>query len=62
MDTLIYLGSLKESGGGPTLESYCKNGHINTMVKTGIEVLCRLSKEGEMFSPFFMENGFKLYN
>ncbi len=31
------------------------------MVKNGIEVLCLLSRESEIFNEFFMTNGFKLY-
>jgi hypothetical protein len=60
MNTLIYLGALKDPN-GPTLESMCQNGHVNAMVKNGIEVLCLLSREAEIFNEFFMTNGFKLY-
>jgi hypothetical protein len=60
MNTLIYLGSLNNPEGA-TLESMCQNGHINAMVKTGIEVLCLLTREIEDFNAFFMANGFKLY-
>jgi len=60
MNTLIYLGSLNDTEGA-TLESMCQNGHINTMVKTGIEVLCLFTREIEDFNAFFMANGFKLY-
>jgi len=59
-NTLIYLGSLKESQ-GPTLESMCQNGHINAIAKNGIEVLCLMTRDLETFNSFFMANGFKLY-
>ena len=60
MNTLIYLGSLNDPD-GVNLESMCQNGHINALAKTGIEVLCLLTRELEDFNPFFMANGFKLY-
>lgn len=59
INTLIYLGAMR--GGAGTFEQLMQNGHINSIVKTSIDVLCLLSCQSDFQISIFVPNGYKMF-
>jgi hypothetical protein len=61
INTLIYLGAMKDANGVSTFEQLIQNGHIDSIVKTSIDVLCLLSCESDFQINIFVPNGCKMF-